>query len=112
MVDFAKSVLDRSGIVNRETFFKKVPDPPYAVYAESIDTSESADCTNNLLIHYINIELYESDPRHQARAALEQTLNAANIEWTRSETVWLEDEQSYMTEYDFTFYEKGEILNA
>lgn len=105
-MSLAKTCLDEAHITNHAVVFRQVPKTTFAVFFDSVDTTASADLTNNIKRHDITIELYEYAPDPTSRSALESAMDARAIKWERSDTMWLTEEQIYETIYTFSYFER------
>lgn len=106
-----KTIAAAAGIDTRETRFAKASSGEiYAVYFESINNIGPDLCPSMLTACTATIELYSKKANNAARAAaiaLEKELNAYNLEWSKGDQIWIEEEQIFQTVYSYTYLQKG-----
>ncbi|WP_305084724.1 hypothetical protein [uncultured Dubosiella sp.] len=104
-----RQILEAAGFVENETYkktrFLKVPSEDFAVYFDDEDVRGS-DFENLIKSHSIRIEVYSYGADCFLEAKLEAELNWRGIPWSKSDRVWLRDDQYYMTAYYFDYQEK------
>lgn len=104
-----KKILTEAGFVEGETFeetqFISPPDETYAVYFDSF-TRRGADRVNLLKEHDCTIEIYSDFPDPEAEDHIETILDKYEIEYEKSERLWIQSEQLYQTVYTFGYIEK------
>lgn len=77
----------------------------YAVYMDD-QTADGADKRIMLITHQITVELYEAQPDDAAETAIEESLSARGILWTKQDRLWLQEEQRYQVIYEFEYITK------
>lgn len=103
-----KSLLIEAGYAEEavgQTKFVKPPASDYAVWHDEQSTAGGDDYVR-LIQHKYTIELYSRTRKRGLEAKVDRLLLFGNIEFKKPETVWLEDEQIYLTQYQFTTLEK------
>ena len=83
----------------------KAPALPYAVYFENSSNNFIADNTVYVVGDAWTIELYTEDSGRKQRKALEAAISAAEIVWERSDTIFIDDENMFVTYYNFSMME-------
>lgn len=99
-------ILAAAGIPERGSRFLKPPAGTYAVWMDDIETDGPDGMPPRIFTHNCTIELYEPKPDEAAVTALEETLTAAALKWTKEDRFWLISEQMYQTIYEFSYIEK------
>lgn len=102
------TIMKPTGLEYRKARFAAPPSGSYAVYTDDIET-DGPDGINAILKHHITVELYESGPDDDAEAALEASLDAAGLVWTKQDRFWIQSEQRYQVIYEFDYIEKRRI---
>lgn len=106
MIDILE-ILEASGLPYRKTKYVSPPKAAsYLVWSDERSNIGPDMCPSALREHSITIELYEYKPDETAEAQLEAVLDAACIEWSCSDRIWIEKEQIYEVVYSFKFTEK------
>lgn len=90
----------------KETRFLKPPSTTYAIYNDSYDR-RGADDLNLLTEHDVTIELYEYSPDPEAEKRIEDQCDALDVEYTRQDRYWIQEEQLYQVIYEFSYIKKG-----
>lgn len=91
--------------------FLRLPEETFADVFDDID-ADGADPVPGLAgvgriyAHNVRIEVYETLPDETKKAALEAEMDARGLPWSKTDTVWLDNPQRYMTVYEFTHYDK------
>ncbi len=99
-------ILDSAGIPYRETKYVSPPKDTYIAVFDS-KTAVGPDCAPNMLIqHAVTLEMYSYKIDAAAEAALEAAMCGAEMEWTKSDREWIEQEKLYQTVYNFSFLSK------
>lgn len=106
MVD---TVLTGAGLVSgqtyKETRFLKPPRTSYAIYNDT-RTVRGPDNVNAIILHEINIELYEYAPDPTLEAAIEAQLDALGKEYIKQPRYWIQEEQLFQVIYEFNYLTK------
>lgn len=100
-----KTILQAAKIPAKES---RYPDPPkttYAIYFDDIET-DGPDGFNCIFYHNGTVELYEPRKDAQIEKALEDQLDEAGIQYTKSSRTWVGAIQRYQVIYEFTTIEK------
>lgn len=84
--------------------FKSVQNPPYIVYYESGANFHGSDEKNYIKDMTVVIELYCENKNTQIEKSIENLFS--DVELSKSEDVWIEDEQLIMVTYEFTTINK------
>lgn len=100
-------ILDKTGIINKETRFIKPPDKTYAVYHRSMHRRGS-DERNRITEEDCTIELYAYEKDCESESLIEAELESRGIEYDRQERIWIDEEHLYQTIYEFTVMWKEE----
>jgi hypothetical protein len=106
-----KKILTAAGVEFRRARFLKPPAGTYAVYMDDI-TTDGPDGINCIFTHDYTVEVYESTPDDAAEEAIESTISAEGLKWTKQDRYWLQDEQRYQVIYEFSYIEKRRIGNG
>lgn len=101
-----KEILTAAGIKERGSRHTKPPAGTYAVWFDDIETDGPDGMPPRIFKHSVTIELYEPKKDEAAVAALEASLTAAALKWTKQDRLWLQSEQMYQSIYEFTYIEK------
>lgn len=80
--------------------FKSAQNPPYIVYYESGSNFHGSDEKNYIKDMNVTIELYCENKNTQIEKSIENLFS--DVELSKSEDVWIEDEQLIMVTYEFT----------
>ena len=102
------TIMKPMGLNYKKARFAAPPSGSYAVYTDDIET-DGPDGINAIFKHHITVELYESTPDDDAEAALEASIDAAGLVWTKQDRYWLQSEQRYQVIYEFDYIEKRRI---
>lgn len=89
----------------KETRFLKVPSETFCVFLDSAEAWGS-DHENRLVRHSTSIELYSERVDKAAEKRIESTLNELGIEWSRTDRMWIPEDQFFEVVYDFEWIEK------
>lgn len=109
-----KTMLKAAGILYpEEERFLRLPEETFADIFDDID-SDGADPVPGLATagvgriyaHDARIEVYETLSDAAKKAALEAEMDARGLPWSKTDTVWLDTTQRYLTVYEFTYTEK------
>ena len=84
--------------------FKSAQSPPYIVYYESGANFHGSDEKNYIKDMTVVIELYCENKNTQIEKSIENLFS--DVELSKSEDVWIEDEQLIMVTYEFTTINK------
>lgn len=93
------SVLQSTGLPCAYSHFKNNQDPPYLVYMQSGQEQFSADDTRYWHRNTYRVEYYFKKKDSNAEAAIEKVLLDAGYRFTRSEDIFLEDEDVFVAYY-------------
>lgn len=99
MINDIKTWLETTGEEVAETAFTDAVPLPFIVFADRKKRG-GADLKNLISTHNVTVERYTEDG--VSSGLIEAMLDAEAIEY-ETETVWIDDEQCYMTTYDFEF---------
>ena len=102
-----EEILSAVGIPFRQTRFLYPQSGDYIVWNDSTET-DGGDDKILLYHHEVTVELYTAAPSPGIEAALEASIAAHGLHFTKEEAFWLQPEQRYQTVYEFDFYEKKE----
>lgn len=84
--------------------FKSAQNPPYIVYYESGSNFHGSDEKNYIKDMAVVIELYSESKDMALEKQIEDLFS--DVELSKSEDVWIDDEQLIMTTYEFTTINK------
>lgn len=84
--------------------FKSAQNPPYIVYRESGASFHGSDEKNHIKEMNVVIELYSESKDMALEKQIEDLFS--DVELSKSEDVWIDDEQLIMTTYEFTTINK------
>lgn len=101
-------ILAAAGMPYRRTRFPSPPADTYAVYMDNVET-DGPDGVPCIYTHSTSVELYEPAPDDAAEKQTEDAICAAGLQYQKQDRIWLQDEQRYMTVYDFDWIEKRRI---
>ncbi len=107
MIDINALVMS-TGLPVRQSRFDKPPTSrqPYTVLFDSEELIGPDLCPGRLRRHSQTVEHYDYKVNSQSRLALESALAAAGLEYSKSDTEWLREEQVYQTIFSFQQIEK------
>lgn len=88
--------LNKTGLPWEYSFFREKVDPPFLVYYQAGQVTKSADDTHYWSHNTYNVEYYFKKKSHQKEEELEQIFLDAGYQFTRSEDIYLEDEDVFM----------------
>ena len=91
--------LQSTGLPCAYSHFKTRQEPPFLVYIQSGQEQLSADDTRHWYRNTYQVEYYFTAKDSAAEAALEEALLAGGYQFTRSEDVYLEDEDVFVAYY-------------
>ena len=91
--------LQGTGLPCAYSHFKTKVEPPFLVYLQSGQDQFSADDTRFWHRNTYQIEYYFTTKNSQAEAAIEEALLSAGYKFTRSEDVYLDDEDVFVVYY-------------
>lgn len=97
-----KTILDAARVPFRESRFLKPPAGTYAVYMDDME-ADGPDGMNRIFTHNITLELYEAKPDDETEEAIEATLDAQGLHYTKQRRYWLQTEQRYQVIYEFSY---------
>ena len=102
------TIMTASGIPYREGRFLN---PPAGTYAVTFDDQEVGGPdpfpgVPRIIRHDVMLELYEPKPDPDAETALESSLTAQGLHWTKQARYWLQNVQRYQVIYEFSYNEK------
>lgn len=87
----------------------RFPNPPAGTFAVTMDDIETdgPDGQPPVIFHHgVTIELYAPKPDPTAEAALEASMSARGLHWTKEDRFWIASEKLYQTIYEFDYTEK------
>ena len=99
-------ILNETGIPYKET---KYVSPPKSTYIAVFDSTQAIgpDFAPQMLIrHAVTFELYSYKIDTDSEAAIEAAMSAADMDWTKSDREWIEQEKLYQTVYNFSYVSK------
>lgn len=111
MIDI-KALVSSTGLTIRATrLVDKVPanGRPYCVLFDSEELIGPDFAPGMLRRHSQTIEHYDYKIDSESRLALESALASAGLEYTRSDTEWLQQEKVYQTLFNFQQMEKRSL---
>lgn len=81
----------------RYSHFYEKQDTPFITYIETDYENVAAD--NKIILEgtYVDIELYDDKKNLEAERKIKSFLNANNLPYTQSETIYIESERFYQT---------------
>lgn len=91
--------LQSSGLPCAYSHFRKKQEPPFLVYIQSGQNQFSADDTRHWYRNTYQVEYYFKTKSPAAEAAIEEGLLAGGYQFTRSEDIYLEDEDVFVVYY-------------
>ena len=93
------SVLKSTGLPCAYSHFKRKAEPPFIAYIQSGQNQFDADDTRYWHRNTYQVEYYFKIKDSAAEAAIESALLAGGYKFTRSEDVYLEDEDVFVAYY-------------
>lgn len=109
-----KEMLKAAGILYPEKGrFLRLPEETFADIFDDIDTDGvdpvpglAAAGLGRIYTHNARIEVYEALPDATKKEALEAELDTRGLNWSKTDTVWLDGPQRYQTVYEFIYTNK------
>lgn len=92
-------VLRSTGLPCAYSHFKRKMDPPFLVYIQSGQERFKAENTRYWHNNTYQVEYYFTKKNSAAEAAIEEALLAAGLLFTRSEDIYLDDEDVFVAYY-------------
>lgn len=100
-------ILTVAGIAHhRRGRFLKPPGGTYAVWSDDVTTDGPDGLPPCIFSHDVELEVYEPQPDDAALEALEATMGAAGLHWTRQDRFWIQSDKMYQTIYTYSYIEK------
>lgn len=99
-------ILTAAGLPYRRGRFPSPPKGSYIVYTDDQETIGADLAPWTLIAHEVTLELYEASPDDAAEAAVEASINAHGLTWTKQDRYWLQSEQRYQVVYEIEYTEK------
>ena len=93
------SALQATGLPCAYSHFKRAQEPPFIAYIQYGQNQLSADDTRHWHRNIYQVEYYFTEKSAAAEAAIEKALLDAGYQFTRSEDVYLEDEDVFVAYY-------------
>ena len=93
------TALQATGLPWVFSHFKERVEPPFLVYIQNGQVSLSADNTRHWYRNTYQVEYYFTTKNTAFEAAIEKALLDAGFQFTRSEDIYLEDEDVFVVYY-------------
>lgn len=93
------STLQSTGLPCAYSHFKKAQDPPYIVYIGSGQNYMDADNTHYYRQNTYQVEYYFTTKNETNEASIENALLAAGYNYTKSEDVYIQEEDVFVIYY-------------
>lgn len=91
--------LNATGLPWTYSHFREKVEPPFLAYIQSGQSQFSADNTRHWHRNTYQVEYYFKTKNTASEAAIERALLDAGFQFTRSEDIYLEDEDVFMIYY-------------